>query len=102
MTDGPSLIGRRIGAYEVLSLLGAGGMGEVYRVRDRRLDRDVALKIVRPFLAGDPQLMARLEREARLLATLNRSPSPAASHPMQFADGVLGIGDSRSGIRDWD
>ena len=71
MADGSSLIGRRIGAYEVLALLGSGGMGEVYRARDSRLERDVALKVVRPSLAADPELMARLEREARVLATLS-------------------------------
>ena len=83
MADGANLIGRRIGAYEVVSLLGAGGMGEVYRARDGRLDRDVALKIVRPALAADPELMARLEREARVLATL--------SHPHIAA--IYGIED---------
>jgi serine/threonine protein kinase len=83
MTEGSSLVGRRIGAYEVVSLLGAGGMGEVYRARDSRLDRDVALKIVRPVLAADPELMARLEREARVLATL--------SHPHIAA--IYGIED---------
>jgi eukaryotic-like serine/threonine-protein kinase len=71
LTDGSGLIGRRIGVYEVLSLLGAGGMGEVYRARDARLERDVALKVLRPSLAADPELMARLEREARVLATLS-------------------------------
>src|SRR5215467_12933921 len=83
MADGTSLIGRRIGAYEVVSLLGTGGMGEVYRARDGRLERDVALKIVRPVLAADPDLMARLEREARVLATL--------SHPHIAA--IYGIED---------
>jgi serine/threonine protein kinase/tricorn protease-like protein len=83
MPGGSSLIGRRIGAYEVVALLGAGGMGEVYRARDGRLDRDVALKIVRPGLAADPELMARLEREARVLATL--------SHPHIAA--IYGIED---------
>jgi len=86
MADGSSLIGRRIGAYEVVSLLVAGGMGEVYRARDGRLDRDVALKIVRPVLAADPELMARFEREARVLATL--------SHPHIAAiDGIEDVPD---------
>jgi Tol biopolymer transport system component len=91
MTDGSSLIGRRIGAYEVVSLLGAGGMGEVYRARDGRLDRDVALKIVRPVLAADPELMARLDREARVLATLSH-PHIAAIYGIEDVPAHAGVG----------
>jgi len=91
MTDGSSLIGRRIGAYEVVSLLGTGGMGEVYRARDGRLDRDVALKIVRPVLAIDPDLMARFEREARVLATLSH-PHIAAIYGIEDVPDQAGVG----------
>ncbi len=60
----------RLGPYEILAPLGAGGMGEVYRARDPRLDRDVAVKILPPTLAGDPVRVVRFEREARAVASL--------------------------------
>jgi serine/threonine-protein kinase len=63
--------GSRIGTYEVLSVIGAGGMGEVYRARDSRLDRTVALKVLPDLFADDPERLARFEREARVLASLN-------------------------------
>ena len=63
--------GFRIGAYEVLSLLGAGGMGEVYRARDTKLNRDVALKVLPSHVAGDADRLARFRREAQTLAALN-------------------------------
>ena len=56
--------GTRVGPYEVIAALGAGGMGEVYRARDRRLKREVAVKILTPSLAADMDLLARLQREA--------------------------------------
>jgi eukaryotic-like serine/threonine-protein kinase len=62
--------GDKLGPYEILSLLGAGGMGEVYRAHDSRLRRDVAIKVLPAALALDPERMARFEREARLLASL--------------------------------
>ena len=65
------LIGHRLGPYEILSLLGAGGMGEVYRARDTTLGRDVAIKILPSAFLADPERRARFEREARVLATLN-------------------------------
>ena len=64
-------IATRIGPYEVLSPLGAGGMGEVYRARDTRLKRDVALKILPEGFANHPVRLARLQREAEVLASLN-------------------------------
>jgi serine/threonine-protein kinase len=63
--------GTRLGAYEILAELGRGGMGEVYRARDGKLDRDVALKILPDVFAGDPDRVARFEREAKTLASLN-------------------------------
>jgi serine/threonine-protein kinase len=63
--------GSRIGLYEIVAPLGAGGMGEVYRARDTRLNRDVAVKILPEALAGDPDRLARFEREAQALAALN-------------------------------
>src|SRR5580765_8484622 len=73
MGDAPamSLTGRRIGVYEVLSPLGAGGMGEVYRARDTELGREVAIKLLPPIFMSDPERLARFEREARVLASLN-------------------------------
>ena len=67
------LIGAQIGTYKVLSLLGAGGMGEVYRARDTTLGRDVALKVLPARFTADRDRVARFEREARLLATLNHT-----------------------------
>ena len=64
-------VGSRIGPYEIVGTLGAGGMGEVYRARDTRLDRDVALKILPQTFAADPERLARFEREAKMLASLN-------------------------------
>ena len=63
--------GTRVGAYEILSALGAGGMGEVYRARDTRLDRTVAIKVLPPDLSNDPSRRQRFEREARAIAALN-------------------------------
>ena len=63
--------GTRLGPYEILAPLGAGGMGEVYRARDTRLDRTVALKVLPEHLASDPDLRQRFEREARAVSSLN-------------------------------
>jgi serine/threonine-protein kinase len=63
--------GDRLGSYEIVDRLGAGGMGEVYRARDLNLGRDVAIKVLAPGLASDADRLARFEREGRLLATLN-------------------------------
>ncbi len=62
--------GSRLGPYEILCALGAGGMGEVYKVRDRRLDRTVAIKILPETLAGDPEFRERFDREARAIGAL--------------------------------
>jgi serine/threonine-protein kinase len=74
--------GTRIGVYEVLAPLGAGGMGEVYRARDTRLDRDVALKILPEAFAADTDRVARFEREAKMLAALNH-PHIAQIHGLE-------------------
>ncbi len=63
--------GKKLGPYEIIAPLGAGGMGEVYRARDTRLERDVAIKVLPAHLAGDPQLKQRFEREARTVSSLN-------------------------------
>jgi serine/threonine-protein kinase len=65
--------GTKLGPYEILEPIGAGGMGEVYRARDTKLGRDVALKVLAPRLASDPDRMARFEREASVLASLNHA-----------------------------
>jgi eukaryotic-like serine/threonine-protein kinase len=67
----PLAIGSRLGAYEIFGALGAGGMGEVYRARDTRLDRLVAIKVLPPAFAADPDRLRRFEQEARAVATLN-------------------------------
>ena len=63
--------GARLGPYEVTAAIGAGGMGEVYRARDTKLNRDVALKILPATFASDPDRLARFHREAQVLASLN-------------------------------
>ena len=64
-------VGDKLGPYEILAPIGAGGMGEVYRARDTKLDRDVAIKVLPAALAQDPERLARFEREAKVLAALN-------------------------------
>src|SRR5579864_6738350 len=67
----PLALGTRLGSYEILAAIGAGGMGEVYRAKDSKLDREVAIKILPEEWARDPERMARFEREAKVLAALN-------------------------------
>ena len=64
-------IGSRLGPYEILSAIGAGGMGEVYKARDTRLDRTVAIKVLPTHLADRAELRERFEREAKTIASLN-------------------------------
>jgi eukaryotic-like serine/threonine-protein kinase len=78
--------GTRLGPYEITGTLGAGGMGEVYRAHDARLGRDVAIKILPAAVAGDPERMARFEREARLLASLQH-PNIASIYGLEDAAG---------------
>jgi len=82
--------GTKLGTYEILSLLGAGGMGEVYRARDAKLQRDVALKILPDKMARDAQRMARFEREAQVLASLNH-PNIAAIYGLEESNGVRAL-----------
>ena len=86
----PLADGAQLGPYEVLARLGAGGMGEVYRARDTKLGREVALKILAPALAGDPQYMARFQREAQVLASLNH-PHIATVHGLEESEGVRAL-----------
>ena len=74
--------GTRLGTHEITGLLGVGGMGEVYRARDTRLNRDVALKILPEVFASDPERLARFEREAQVLASLNH-PHIAAIYGLE-------------------
>jgi serine/threonine protein kinase len=83
-----TLLGTRVGSYEVRALIGAGGMGEVYRAHDTRLRRDVAIKALPPSFSADQERVLRFEREARTLAGLNH-PAIAAIYGMEQ------IGDSR-------
>src|SRR6058998_994141 len=99
--------GTRLGPYEIVAPIGAGGMGEVYRAKDTRLDRTVAIKIVAPARAGDREALQRFEREARAVSALSHphicplfdvgeatlrsprspAPSPVAFLVMEFCDG---------------
>src|SRR5437870_2711120 len=82
--------GSRFGSYEILSALGAGGMGEVYRASDTRLKRDVAIKILPDSFANDPERLARFQREAQVLASLNH-PNIGGIYGLEDADGVRGL-----------
>jgi len=83
----PLVAGARLGPYEIIAPLGAGGMGEVYRARDTRLERDVAIQILPARLSGDPAALARFEREAKSVAALSH-PSILAIFDVGTADGV--------------
>src|SRR5918995_2968646 len=82
--------GTRIGPYEVTGPLGAGGMGEVYRARDTRLHREVALKILPEIFSRDPERLARFEREAQVLASLNH-PNIAAIYGFEDSGSVQAL-----------
>ncbi len=79
--------GDRLGPYAIQSLLGEGGMGEVYRGRDTRLGRDVALKVISPRLVGDPRLRRRFELEARAASVLNH-PSIVTIYDVGDTEGI--------------
>jgi len=82
--------GTRLGQYEFVELIGSGGMGEVYRAHDTRLNRDVAIKVLPDEVASDPERVARFAREARMLAALNH-PHIATIHDFETADGFSGL-----------
>src|SRR5271166_5008558 len=79
-------VGDRLSAYEILAPIGAGGMGEVYRAKDTRLKREVALKVLPDSFANDPERMARFQREAEVLASLNH---PNIAHIYGVEDRAL-------------
>ena len=79
------MIGQRLGSYDVIALLGEGGMGSVYRARDTKLGRDVAIKVVLEAFLADRDRLARFEREARVLAALNH-PNIATLYGLEEAD----------------
>jgi len=82
--------GTRIGPYEITSALGAGGMGEVYRARDTKLNRDAAIKVLPAAFAQDESGVARLRREAQVLASLNH-PHVASIYGLEETDGALAL-----------
>jgi serine/threonine protein kinase len=79
--------GTRLGPYEILTSIGAGGMGEVYRARDTRLDRDVAIKVLPPHVADDADARARFEREARAISQFSH-PHICALHDVGHEAGT--------------
>src|SRR5271169_5916325 len=82
--------GDKLGPYEILAPLGAGGMGEVYRAKDTKLDREVAIKVLPAALAQDPERLARFEREAKVLASLNH-PNIAQIYGVEESNGVRAL-----------
>ena len=82
----PLTPGQSLSSYEIVALLGKGGMGEVYRARDTRLEREVAIKVLPDHLTTDPDRLARFEREARIMASLNH-PNVGAIHGVEEAGG---------------
>src|SRR4249920_3740476 len=83
--------GTRFGAYDVVALLGVGGMGEVYRAKDSKLHREVALKVLPDLWANDPDRLARFQREAEVLASLNH-PHIAAIYGLEESGPSTGSG----------
>src|SRR5215471_3779743 len=83
----PIIIGQQLGSYEITALLGKGGMGEVYRARDTKLKRDVAIKILPDEFSRDADRVSRFQREAEVLASLNH-PNIAAIYDLQAANGL--------------
>jgi serine/threonine protein kinase len=86
----PLSTGSRLGSFEILALIGAGGMGEVYRARDYKLNREVAIKVLPAAFANDSDRMARFEREAQVLASLNH-PNIAAIYGLEESDGMRAL-----------
>src|SRR5712691_3519780 len=86
----PLSVGGRLGPYEILAPIGAGGMGEVYRARDTKLEREVAVKVLPAALARDPERLARFEREAKVLASLNH-PNIAQIYGVEESRGIRAL-----------
>src|SRR3989441_5840227 len=86
--------GDKLGPYEIVALIGKGGMGEVYRARDTKLKRDVALKVLPETFARDPERMARFQREAEVLASLNH-PNIAAIYGVEDRALVMELVDGK-------
>jgi hypothetical protein len=86
----PLTVGDRLGPYEVLAAIGSGGMGAVYRARDTKLNRDVALKVLPDLFAHDPERLARFQREAHVLAALNH-PHIAQIYGLEESNGVRAL-----------
>src|SRR5262245_45271719 len=86
----PLQVGSRLASYEIVAPLGSGGMGEVYRARDTRLKRDVAVKVMPDAFAEDTERLGRFQREAEILATLNHS-NIAAVYGLEEEDGLTAI-----------
>ena len=82
--------GTHLGPFEILSALGEGGMGAVYRARDTKLNREVAIKVLLPAVANDAERLARFSREAQVLASLNHS-NIAHIHGLEESDGVRAL-----------
>ena len=83
-------VGSRLGHYDVTALIGEGGMGQVYRARDTKLDRDVALKVLPDAFTSDPDRLARFEREAKVLASLNH-PNIGHIYGLEEAEGTKAL-----------
>ena len=83
-------LGTRLGPYEITALIGMGGMGEVYQATDTNLKRTVAIKVLPDALAADPERLARFQREAEVLASLNH-PNIAAIHGLERAAGLIAL-----------
>ena len=90
MPESPFSVGRRLGAYDITARLGEGGMGQVYRARNTRLGRDVAIKVLPPDLMANPDRLARFEREARVLASLNH-PHIGAIYGIETSDNIKAL-----------
>ncbi len=82
--------GSRLGPYEIVARIGVGGMGEVYRARDTRLQRDVAVKVIPSAMAADAERLARFEREAQVVASLNH-PNIAAAYGLEEAGPIKAL-----------
>src|SRR6266404_777099 len=91
----PRCAGDKLGPYEILALIGKGGMGEVYRAHDTKLKRDVALKVLPAAFSRDPDRMARFQREAEVLASLNH-PNIAAIHGVEDSALIMELVEGES------